>query len=65
MPSREWDNLGEQDCSCQMWLEPGGGGGEGIVSPLAISPHPPPPSRGTEVTQGSNPHSWGCEGEEG
>ena len=58
MPSHEWDNMGKQDFSCQMWLEQGGGGREGIVSPLAIC-------RGTEVTRGSNPPSWGCGGGEG
>ena len=45
---------------------------ESVVCPWAICPPPPssplpPPSRGTEVTRGSNPTpslSWGCEGEE-
>ena len=48
MPSHEWDNMGKQDFSCQMWLEQGGGGREGIVCPLAICPlaicPPLPPS---------------------
>ena len=35
--------MGKQDLSCQMWLEQGGGGREGIVCPLAICPPPPPP----------------------
>ena len=42
MPSHEWDNMGKQDFSCQMWLEQGGGGGEGIVCPLATCPPPFP-----------------------
>ena len=42
MPSHEWDNMGKQDFSCQMWLEQGGGGREGIVCPLAICPPPFP-----------------------
>ena len=41
--SHEWNNMGKQDFSCQMWLEQGGGGREGIVCPLAICPPPPPP----------------------
>ena len=44
MPSHEWDNMGKQDFSCQMWLEQGGGGREGIVCPLAICPPPLSPS---------------------
>ena len=66
MPSHEWASMGKQDFSCQMWLEQGGGGREGIVCPWLsappLSPFPsfpnPPPDRGTEVTRGPNPPSW-------
>ena len=56
MPSHEWDNMGKQDFSCQMWLEQGGGRGERrehclpcgyLPLPLSLPANPPslPPQR--------------------